>query len=79
AGNPGNARNYPHGTREVLMHVYNTALSMGVQPQAALGGVDQVQAMLDMGIKHFCVGNDYFMIYQWLNENAGDIRKLLAS
>ena len=79
AGKPGNARNDPNGTREVMMHVYRTALSMGVQPQAALGGVDQVQAMLDMGIKHFCVGNDYFMIYQWLNENAGDIRKLLAS
>jgi 4-hydroxy-2-oxoheptanedioate aldolase len=77
AGKPGNARTAPDQTSEVMMHVYKTAISKGIQPQAPVGGIDQVQEMLDFGVKHFCVGNDYFMIYRWLNENVGAIRKIL--
>ena len=79
AGKPGNARNAPDETKEVMMHVYKTAMSKGIQPQAALGGISQVQELLDVGIKHFCVGNNYMMVYQWLNENVGAIRKMFPN
>ena len=79
AGKPGNARNAPDETKEVMMHVYKTAMSKGIQPQAALGGISQIQELLDVGIKHFCVGNNYMMVYQWLNENVGAIRKMFPN
>ena len=28
---------------------------------------------------HFAIGTDIFMIYQWLNEQAGGLREKLAS
>ena len=62
---------------EVQTHVYKTALAKGVQPRADLLHPDQAPPLIEMGIRHFAIGTDLWMIHGWLDEKAGGLRGLL--
>ncbi len=55
-----------------------SALKKGVHPRVELYTLDQAQEYIDMGVRHFCIGVDLSMIYQWCQQNGGKIREMLA-
>jgi 4-hydroxy-2-oxoheptanedioate aldolase len=68
----------PEETAEVRNYIFKTALSKGVQPRAEINHPDQAAEYVEMGVKHFAIGTDLFMIRDWLLERAGGLRGLLG-
>jgi len=62
---------------EAEHHVIKTALSMGIQPRAEMGSPDDAKRYLDMGVRHFCMGTDVSMLYNWWLANGEAIHSIL--
>jgi 2-keto-3-deoxy-L-rhamnonate aldolase RhmA len=75
-GKPG-ARATPE-VKAVERRVFETALKMGVPPRAEIGSVDQAKYYLDLGVRHFCIGTDIAILYNWLKENGDGLRRALS-
>jgi 2-keto-3-deoxy-L-rhamnonate aldolase RhmA len=57
--------------------VIETALRMGVQPRAEIGSPDEAKFYQDLGVRHFCIGTDIGILYQWWRENGDALRKVV--
>jgi len=75
-GRPGE-RNLPE-IKETERRVIETALKMGIQPRAEIGSVDQAKYYLDLGVRHFCIGWDLRILYNWWKENGEELRKVVS-
>lgn len=74
-GHPGE-----HSHPEVVAakkKVFETATKMGVHPRAEVNTVDQAKEYLDMGVRHFCVGTDVGILYQYWKDRGESFRKVL--
>jgi 2-keto-3-deoxy-L-rhamnonate aldolase RhmA len=58
--------------------VFETALGMGVQPRAEISSVDQAKAYLDLGVRHFSLGTDLSILYNWWKVNGDALRKAIS-
>jgi 2-keto-3-deoxy-L-rhamnonate aldolase RhmA len=58
-------------------HVLKTAIKMGVPPRAEINSPDDAKWYLDLGVRHFCIGTELMVIYQWMKENGGALRKVV--
>jgi 4-hydroxy-2-oxoheptanedioate aldolase len=58
-------------------HVFQTALKMGVHPRAEINSPDDAKYYLDMGVRHFSIGTDIFILNQWFKTNGDAMRKAL--
>lgn len=58
--------------------VFETALKMGVPPRVELNSLDQAQYYLDMGVRHFCIGTDIAILYDWWKTNDEHLRTVLS-
>ncbi len=63
--------------KAVEEHVIKTAIKMGIPPRAEINSPDQAKYYLDLGVRHFCIGTDLFILYQWLKENGTELRKVV--
>jgi 2-keto-3-deoxy-L-rhamnonate aldolase RhmA len=72
-GRPGE-RSSPD-IKAVERHVVETSLRMGIPPRAEVGNLDQAQYYLDLGIRHFCIGTDISILFNWLKENGAALRR----
>ena len=63
---------------EVRNHIFKLALAKGIQPRSEIGEPEQAPEQIELGVKHFAIGTDLFMIYQWVNERAGALRELVG-
>ncbi|MBA7472327.1 4-hydroxy-2-oxo-heptane-1,7-dioate aldolase [subsurface metagenome] len=54
------------------------ALKKGVHPRVEIDSFEQAEEYIDMGVRHFCLGFDLGIIYQWCQQNGGGMRKLLS-
>jgi 4-hydroxy-2-oxoheptanedioate aldolase len=75
-GQPG-ARNTPE-IKTVERKVFETALKMGIPPRAEIGSIGQAKYYLDLGVRHFCLGTDIAILYNWFKENGEGLRKALS-
>lgn len=64
--------------KAVERKVFETALRMGVPPRVELNNLDQAQYYLDLGVRHFCIGTDIAILYDWWKTNGERLRKVLA-
>jgi 2-keto-3-deoxy-L-rhamnonate aldolase RhmA len=64
---------------EAEKYVIETALSKGIQPRAEINSPDDAKKYLDMGVKHFCVGTDMLILYQWFQQNGKSMREIIGS
>ncbi|MDE0168814.1 MAG: aldolase/citrate lyase family protein [bacterium] len=64
--------------REAEEHVIATALRMGIAPRAELRGREGMERYLDLGVKHFCIGTDVKILFDWLTGTGGRIIELLG-
>ena len=64
--------------KAVERRVIETALKMGVPPRAEIGSVDQAKYYLDLGVRHFCIGTDIGILFDWWQRNGDQMRQVLA-
>ncbi len=63
--------------REVERRVIDSALKAGVQPRAEINSPDQAKYYLDLGVRHFCIGTDVTILFQWWKDNGEELRKVV--
>jgi 2-keto-3-deoxy-L-rhamnonate aldolase RhmA len=64
--------------KKVERQVIETCLRMGVPPRAEIGSVDEAKYYLDLGVRHFCIGTDIAILYEWLGQNGEGLRKVVS-
>jgi 2-keto-3-deoxy-L-rhamnonate aldolase RhmA len=64
--------------KAVERRVIETSLKMGVAPRAEIGSVDQAKYYLDMGVRHFCIGTDIAILFDWWKRNGDGLRNALS-
>ena len=75
-GKPGQARSKE--VQDAHDYVIKTSLKHGVQPRPSVGGPDDMDRLLEMGVKHFCIGTDLGTIYRWALETAPSFWKKMG-
>ena len=71
-GNP----NHPD-VLEAKRRTFTTAISKGVPPRAEINSADQAKEYLDMGVRHFSVGTDISILFNfWKREGELILRAL---
>ena len=76
-GKPGHIRTNPEEIKKVALHVAKVALQMGIQPRPSIGSPNQATEFMELGVKHFCMGNDLIGLWQWINTHFEELRKLV--
>ncbi|MFM8286317.1 MAG: HpcH/HpaI aldolase family protein [Planctomycetaceae bacterium] len=64
--------------REAEQFVIQTALKKGIAPRAEINRPDEAQRYLDMGVKHFCLGTDVSVLFQWFREAGQSMLNVLG-
>jgi 2-keto-3-deoxy-L-rhamnonate aldolase RhmA len=54
------------------------ALKKGIHPRVEIGSFEQAKPWIEMGVRHFCVGWDLRIIYDWCKTNGEGLKKLLS-
>lgn len=75
-GRPGE-RTAPE-VKAVERYVFETALKMGVQPRAEIKSVREAEYYLDMGVRHFSLGTDLYVLFDWWKTNGEALRQVVA-
>lgn len=57
--------------------VVDTALRMGIPARAEIDSMEEAKYHLDMGVRHFCIGTDISILYDWWKENGASLRKAI--
>jgi len=63
--------------RAVEKRVFETAVKIGIPPRAEINSPDEAKYYMDMGVRHFCIGTDLFVLYQWMKNNGEALRKVV--
>ncbi len=63
---------------EAEERVISTALRLGVAPRAELKDRTGAERYLEMGVKHFCVGTDIRILFDWFKEVGAEMLGLLG-
>jgi 4-hydroxy-2-oxoheptanedioate aldolase len=58
--------------------VFEKALEHGVPARAEIASVDQAKYYLDMGVRHFSLGTDIGILFNWLKENGDRLRNVIS-
>ena len=74
-GKPGQ-KTIPEVTR-TERDMIELALKKGVHPRVEISRFEQAKEYIDIGVRHFCVGDDLQIIYEWCKHNGGGMRSLL--
>ena len=55
-----------------------TCLLMGVAPRAEIETSTDASYYLDLGVRHFCIGSDINILYDWLSEEGDALRTVMC-
>lgn len=61
----------------VEKRVLETSIKMGIPPRAEINSPDEAKYYLDLGVRHFCIGTDLIVLYQWMKNNGEALRKVV--
>ncbi|HVZ10660.1 HpcH/HpaI aldolase family protein [Rhodopila sp.] len=70
-------RNHPDVVRAERRTI-ETALKMGLHPRVELADIAGAAPYLEMGVKHFCIGWDVRILYNWWRANGEGMRGMLT-
>jgi 4-hydroxy-2-oxoheptanedioate aldolase len=80
AMNLGIAGQWDHPrVKEAERFVVETALKKGIAPRAEIARPEDARTYLDMGVKHFCVGWDVSILFNWFKDCGKAMRRLLGA
>ena len=74
-GKPGE-RDHPE-VKAAERLVFEKAIQAGVPPRAEIQHPDQAKYYLDMGVRHFSLGVDLSILFNWWKQNGDIMRKIL--
>ena len=72
----GGQRNDPR-VQAGEMRVIESCLAAGVHPRIEISSADDAKRYLDMGARHFCVGTDTSILYEWWQKEGEGMRRAL--
>lgn len=64
--------------KETERYVIETSLKKGVAPRIELQSLDGVEYYLDLGVRHFRIGNDVSILRRFWQENGAKLQSMLA-
>ncbi len=64
--------------REVEKYVIQTALKKGIHPRAEIGTPQDAEFYMNLGVRHFCIGTDIAVLFQWFKNNGEALRRLVS-
>jgi 4-hydroxy-2-oxoheptanedioate aldolase len=70
-------RDHP-SVREAEEFMIATALKKGIVPRGEIREPEQAERYLKLGVKHFCLGWDYRILFDWYKENGARLHQMLA-
>ena len=65
--------------KDVERKVIETALKMNVPARAEIGDPEQAKYYLDLGVRHFNIGTDLSVLYNWWKTNGDNLRKIVGN
>jgi 2-keto-3-deoxy-L-rhamnonate aldolase RhmA len=68
-------RNHP-AVKKAERDTIELALKKGLHPRVELRDIKEAVPYLEMGVKHFCIGWDVRILYDWWRANGEGMRKL---
>jgi 4-hydroxy-2-oxoheptanedioate aldolase len=71
----GGSAEIQHVQRDMI----ERALAKGVAPRVEIAGFEQMKPYLELGVRHFCIGWDVRIVYDWCREQAAGMKELLDS
>jgi 2-keto-3-deoxy-L-rhamnonate aldolase RhmA len=74
-GRPGD-KNHPW-VKSVERLVIEKSLNAGITPRAEIAHPDQAKYYLDLGVRHFSLGIDLDILFDWWRKQGGELRKAL--
>ncbi len=75
-GRPGALRE-PE-VRAVGRRVIETCLRMGIPPRAEIASAADAPYYLDLGVRHFCVGTDLTILFDWWESQGSALRAAIG-
>ena len=76
-GKPGQAQD-PE-VQKAHRDMIEMALKRGIAPRVEIASFEQAKPFVEMGVRHFCIGWDTGIIFQWCRRQGEGMRELLAS
>lgn len=61
---------------EVEEYVIKTALECGVQPRCEIYSIEQAERYKKLGVKHFCIGDEFDILKDYWTNVGGAMRKI---
>jgi 2-keto-3-deoxy-L-rhamnonate aldolase RhmA len=61
---------------EAQVHMIKTAQKLGITPRAELKTPADAEKFLNLGVRHFCLGTDHTILYNWLVQNGNTMREM---
>ena len=62
----------------VQREMIEKALKKGVHPRVELSSFEGAKEFIEMGVRHFCIGFDLAVLYQWSQLQGKGLREMLA-
>ena len=57
-------------------HVIEVALAHGVQPRCEIYSLDQAEKYMAMGVRHFCIGDEFDILKDYWTNVGGKMREM---
>ncbi|MFH0846677.1 MAG: aldolase/citrate lyase family protein [Chloroflexota bacterium] len=64
--------------RAVEREMITTAHKMGIPARVEINTFEEAKPYLELGVRHFCIGWDLRVLYEWCRREGESMRKLLA-
>lgn len=64
--------------KEAERFTIETALKKDIAPRVEIARPEQAEPYLKMGVKHFCIGWDVSILFDWFKENGKAMREILG-
>ena len=75
-GQPGK-QNQPE-IKRIERKILETAIKYGIPPRAEIDNVDQAKYYLDIGVRHFSLGVDIRILFNWWKTNGDALQKAIS-
>jgi 2-keto-3-deoxy-L-rhamnonate aldolase RhmA len=62
---------------EAERRMIRTVLALGIAPRAEISRPEQAKPYLDQGVRHFCMGWDVEILFDWFKREGESMRKIL--
>jgi len=65
--------------RRVERDVLERCMKAGVPPRVELNNPNDAAPFIEMGIKDFCMGTDFYILYDWMRDNGKALRSTVEA